>query len=239
VRGRIRETLPTPAFVVAIIALVFAMAGGAVAASKITGKDIARNAVTGKHVKDRSLTPKDFRGSVRGPRGLTGPAGPAGAQGPKGLAGARGPIGPQGPAGGQPGPQGPQGEQGPAGEQGPQGEPGPEGPTGPKGDPGADGQDGADGVSGYEVIGQTVVWPTGFNTEAMTCPEGKVAIGGGIKADEGGPASAEDVQIVGSYPSGLTEGGGLWRAAGWTVTGVNNDAADTGVQTFVVCVAAR
>lgn len=38
--------------------------------------------ITGLDVKNKSLTPLDFLGSVRGPRGPAGSAGPAGPQGP-------------------------------------------------------------------------------------------------------------------------------------------------------------
>ena len=61
---------------------------GAYAAAKITGRQIKDSTITGKDVKNRSLTPTDFRGSVRGSRGLTG------AQGPQGAPGAQGPAGP-------------------------------------------------------------------------------------------------------------------------------------------------
>jgi hypothetical protein len=96
------------------------------------------------------------------------------------------------------------------------------------------------------VIGRTVVWSEGFHAETMTCPEGKVALGGGLKADEGGPGAAEDVRLVGSYPSDLDTTDATrergWRATSWTVTGSNNAEdgdAPTGVQTFVVCAALR
>lgn len=79
---------------------VLALAGGAWGASKINGKSIKTGTITGKQVKDHSLTRKDLRGSVRGPRGKTGkqgPMGPQGVPGPQGAAGARGPQGPAGP----------------------------------------------------------------------------------------------------------------------------------------------
>lgn len=75
---------------------LLALAGGAWGASKINGRQIKAGTITGKQVKNHSLSRKDFRGSVRGPRGRTGPAGATGATGPTG---ARGPVGPQGPAG--------------------------------------------------------------------------------------------------------------------------------------------
>jgi hypothetical protein len=97
---------PSPALIVAMLAL-FASAAGTAAAQKafITGGDIVNSSLTGADIKNRSLTPKDFKGSVRGPRGL---------RGLRGLRGAQGNPGAQGAPGAQ-GPQGPQGLQGPAG----------------------------------------------------------------------------------------------------------------------------
>jgi hypothetical protein len=69
---------PTPTLLIALVALVFAMAGGAVAATQITGSQIVNGSVTGKDVKNRSLSKSDFRGSVRGPRGSRGAQGPPG-----------------------------------------------------------------------------------------------------------------------------------------------------------------
>jgi hypothetical protein len=113
-RGRLR--LPSPALVVAMLALIVASAGMATAATQIrhfpswngvdiidnslTGRDIKNSSLTGKDVKNKSLTPKDFRGSVRGPRGPQGSPGANGtngAQGPKGDKGDQGIQGPPGP----------------------------------------------------------------------------------------------------------------------------------------------
>ncbi len=98
---RTRINAPT---VVAVLALVFAMTGGAYAAKKylITS--------TGQ-IKPSVL------------KQLQGKAGKAGANGTAGAAGAAGPAGPQGPGGPQ-GPQGPKGETGEKGETGPKGEDG-------------------------------------------------------------------------------------------------------------------
>lgn len=87
---------PSPAMVVAVIALVAALGGGAWAATNlprnsvgpnqirngaVTKAKIRNNAVDSSKVRDRSLTARDFRqGSLprgpQGPRGATGPAGP-------------------------------------------------------------------------------------------------------------------------------------------------------------------
>jgi hypothetical protein len=95
---------PSPAMVVAVLALVVALGGTGYAAvvlpansvgakqlkkKAVTGAKIARNAVTSGKVKNGSLRKTDFaKGQL--PAGPTGPAGPAGRTGN---------TGPQGPAG--------------------------------------------------------------------------------------------------------------------------------------------
>lgn len=78
----IRRNL-TPPTALAVIALVFAMSGGAIAA---------------KNATDSAEASKSQRGP-KGPRGKQGPQGLQGPQGPKGDTGERGPVGPQGPKG--------------------------------------------------------------------------------------------------------------------------------------------
>jgi hypothetical protein len=92
--------------VISVIALVFAMFGGAYAATN-TGK---------------ATSSAKAKKGPRGPKGATGPAGPAG------------PAGPQGPAG-PAGAQGPKGDKGDAGEKGEKGPKGDKGEKGAKGDP--------------------------------------------------------------------------------------------------------
>ena|SRR5689334_14979473 len=99
--------------VISVIALVFAMLGGAYAANNSSGGGKATASAKAK---------KGPRGP-KGPKGDTGPAGPAGPAGLAGPAGAKGDTGAQGPEG-KAGPQGPQGIQGK------QGEPGKNGTTG-------------------------------------------------------------------------------------------------------------
>ncbi len=81
--NRIKSLIPSPAMVVAMIALFAALAGTSYAA-------LARNSVGTLQVKDRSLLAKDFKtGQLpRGATGAPGPAGPAGPAGPTGPAGA-------------------------------------------------------------------------------------------------------------------------------------------------------
>ena len=83
--GRGRRT--ARGYILVGVVVCLAMAGTATAARIIESSDVRNNSLTGWDVKDRSLTPRDFRGSVRGPQGLVGPAGPTGATGATGAAG--------------------------------------------------------------------------------------------------------------------------------------------------------
>jgi hypothetical protein len=100
---------PSPALIVASLALLVALGGTSVAAvsvalpkgsvgtrqlqnSSVTNLKIANNAINSAKVKNASLLRGDFA-----PGQL--PAGPTGPQGPAGPAGAAGPAGPAGPAG--------------------------------------------------------------------------------------------------------------------------------------------
>jgi hypothetical protein len=89
--------------IISVIALVFAMTGGAYA---------AKDAVSGK--ANSSAKGKQGPRGKRGPVGPAGPIGPVGAQGATGAQGERGEKGEKGDAGNQ----GIQGEQGVAGEDG-------------------------------------------------------------------------------------------------------------------------
>ncbi len=118
---RIRPRL-TYANVLATLALVFAMSGGALAASKYL-------ITSAKQIKPSVLAQLKGRAGKAGPAGAQGPVGPQGSAGVSGKDGAPGPKGETGPAG----PSGPKGEKGAAGEKGPQGEKGEQGEPGPEG----------------------------------------------------------------------------------------------------------
>jgi hypothetical protein len=97
----IREPFGKAGLIVACLALVFAMAGGAFA---------AKGALTGKEKREvQKIAKKEAKKYAA--QGKTGPAGPAGAKGDNGAKGAQGAKGDTGATG----PQGPQGIQGPAG----------------------------------------------------------------------------------------------------------------------------
>src|SRR2546423_10739963 len=91
-----RNFRPSPALVVASLALLISLGGAGYAASRLPP-----NSVGSAQVIDHSLLSKDFgRGQLpRGPRGSQGPAGQPGSQGPAGQPGSQG-------AAGQPRPQG-------------------------------------------------------------------------------------------------------------------------------------
>jgi hypothetical protein len=88
-KGIIRRLRPSPAMVVACIALVFAMTGAGYAAgmlgpNTVGTKQLKKNAVISSKVKNRSLLAVDFRAGQL-------PAGPPGAPGAPGQQGPAGP----------------------------------------------------------------------------------------------------------------------------------------------------
>jgi hypothetical protein len=89
---------PSPAMVVAMLALFIALAGTSYAAIKLPAnsvgsKQIKANAVVSSKIKDGSLTRKDFAASQlpAGAQGLQGLPGAAGAPGAQGVQGPEGP----------------------------------------------------------------------------------------------------------------------------------------------------
>ena len=96
---------PSPATVIASLALLVALGGTSVAAvsvalprNSVGNAQLKNDAVTSIKVKNGSLLKADFRAGQL-PAGAPGSAGPAGPAGPAGAAGPAGPSGPSGPAG--------------------------------------------------------------------------------------------------------------------------------------------
>lgn len=94
-----RRAMPSPAMVIALIALFVALGGTGYAAS---------GALNDGGSAQATAAARRGRRSHRGPRGFRGGTGATGPAGPQGPAGQQGPAGPQGP-------QGAQGQQGSAG----------------------------------------------------------------------------------------------------------------------------
>jgi hypothetical protein len=96
----IRKRLPSPAMLVACVALVVALGGVSYAASVLPKNSVGtaqlkKNAVRGLKVKNGSLMAADFKAGQlpAGPKGEKGDPGAPGAQGPKGDKGDTGPAG--------------------------------------------------------------------------------------------------------------------------------------------------
>jgi hypothetical protein len=64
-----RRLLPSPAMVVACVALIMSL-GGSAYALVVTGKQIRNNTVTGKDIRNRSLTGREFRANKLGGRSI-------------------------------------------------------------------------------------------------------------------------------------------------------------------------
>lgn len=138
------------------------------------------------------------------------------------------------------------GQQGPQGDKGDTGPAGPTGATGPAGTDGEDGDDGAngaDGVSGYEVRKWDYALVFGGGIATMTCPVGKIALGGGywIKNEA---AMTNGTTVVASFPGVMdwttntpkATGDPLVDSRGWIVQ-VNKPAnVNPGAMTvYVTC----
>jgi Collagen triple helix repeat (20 copies) len=165
-RRNLRSLRPSPALVVACVALGFALGGFAVAA--IPGPDGVITACfktkTGAlrvidEEKRCASGERRIAWNERGPRGPEGEKGPKGERGkdgkpgPKGDDGRPGEPGPKGDRGrrgrrGRPGERGPQGDHGEKGEKGDRGENGDKGDRGRRGRRGEPGADGAQGPKG-------------------------------------------------------------------------------------------
>src|SRR3954454_16589318 len=98
---RLLHHRPSPALLLALIALFVALGGASYAAVTINGKSIKNGTITGKKIKNRTLTTKKL--STSAVKSLRGQTGARGTQGPQGLPGSSGAKGDKGDKG-DPGP---------------------------------------------------------------------------------------------------------------------------------------
>jgi hypothetical protein len=176
--SKVRRHL-NPATGLALLALVFAMTGGAYAVGNhgVSGPPAKASAAVGRAGSNPAAVALVAKSKSKSKSGARGPAGPRGAAGPAGVAGATGPAGPAGPTG----PQGPAGSAGAAGTNG-------ESVTGAvlkKGEKGC-----TEGGSQFTVGGKAI--------NACNGLKGKE----GVEGKEGSPWTAG-----GTLPSGKTETG--------------------------------
>lgn len=95
---------PSPAMLIALVALFVALGGSSYAAvslskNSVANKHLKDDSVTSAEVKKESLAASDLKESAReklrgaqGPQGVAGPQGPAGPQGSQGATGPAGPF---------------------------------------------------------------------------------------------------------------------------------------------------
>ncbi len=162
----------TYANVAVTLALVFAMSGGAYAASKYV---IAST---------KQISPKVLKS-------LTGKAGPSGAQGPAGAVGAAGPAGPAGA----------KGETGASGKEGPAGEKGAPGEKGTPGTDGFNGSNGV-GVTSKTVLTSEAACNKEGGSEFTAVGNSKTLACNGKEGKQGSPWTANGTLPVGSSETG-------------------------------------
>jgi hypothetical protein len=180
---------------------------------------------TGHAVPGNTVPCAEKDGAARLPGSLlAGPAGPPGPEGPSGPPGPDGPAGPQGPAGETPPPAAVKAAAAAATVTGP------EGPAGPQGPPGLD------GISGYQVVSMRVVLdPQSRAQRTVACPEGKVALSGGVAAER--PNRPPELVVIQSAPVLENERGTGWRA---TVENLAEPGLEpTALIVSVICAVAR
>lgn len=243
---------------VLVVAVPAALAGSGDQGRRLTGPFCIdkRTGVVHSVAARHACTSKQVR---RVGFGVAGPAGPAGAPGA---------VGPQGPMG----PRGPQGAQGAQGAAGATGATGAQGAAGPSGEQGAQGPQGAPGLANVEAEGpypgqtdlskfndqngvqegtnssSTFAGDGGASVQQawVTCPAGKVAVGGGFSRFVDVAEADNALNIVSSYPVQIDngqvvynpiagDGAGDYQPNGWMVEGYNNGTVALTVRPWVIC----
>ena len=211
----------------AMLALFIALGGTSYAAVKLPAnsvgsKQLKANAVIGAKVKDRSLTAADFGGTL--PAGATGATGAQGAAGPAGAKGDTGATGATGAKGDQ-GIQGVKGDQGIQGVKGDKGDQGIQGIQGVKGDAGGS-------FTFQRMPDQTSVFDSSSpKTVTVTCPAGKLAVGGRAITDPGG---AGPIGISANHEQDNGTGQSQWKITAYEAGG--NYQLDWSVTAKVNCI---
>lgn len=224
----IRWPQPSPALIVASLALIVLASGTTYAATMISGAQVKNESLTGADVKNSSLTGRDVKDGTVTSRQIKInsllstdfalgqiPSGATGQTGPPGLAG---PIGPDGPAG----------PVGPAGPTGSRGLDGPMGPEGPQGLPGA-----AFGTLSYV---SSPVYSLPANTQGfadVACPSPTHVVGGGV-IGTGGLTN----HVNSSFPA-VGDGTQTLGNTGWGVFMNNASAASVAMQIYAICAEAE
>jgi hypothetical protein len=204
------KRLFSPGLIVAILALVFALGGTAVA-ERASSSKVAPNSISSRHIKDGSIRAKDIN--------------------PKTLAALMQANRPTTPAETVPGAQGPKGDKGDPGEQGPQGEPGKDGVSGYEVHSRYTRNDGSGLGKAIDPYRERVQF-------VVECRGDKVAVGGGVSNGNSKPGN--DLEIRESHPAKLEkQADGTWRARAWAVTVDNPTDKAQHAQVFVVCVDAN
>jgi hypothetical protein len=193
--------------IISLIALFFALTGGAVAAQRFI-------ITSTNQIKPSVLTKLHGQAGPKGDAGPAGPVGPTGQQGAAGTPGAtgaqgskgdKGDTGAQGPKG-DTGPQGPKGDtgaQGPKGDtgaQGPKGDTGPQGPTGDTGAPGPQGPGGAPDAFATTTP-QTAHLPFPVSwvvVSKLDLPQGRFVVNGSTSFDNQGHDNITQCQLFAS-----------------------------------------
>lgn len=199
---------PSPALVIASIALAVSIGGTSYAVTalplaSVGTAELKNGAVTSSKIRDGSLRAEDFAADEL-PVGETGLPGADGAPGPAGA------VGPAGP----PGPAGVRGERGP---------PGPPGPTGPAG------QNGSPGTSVHSATG--TIQPGATQSLVALCDEGEHATGGSV-AVTSGPADGLVLEGEGPQP----DSGGV-PPNSWVASASSEGAKPISWAVRVVCAA--
>ena len=197
---------PSPALVVASIALAVSIGGTSYAVTalplaSVGTAELKDGSVTSGKIKDGSLSAEDFAFDEL-------PVGETGLPGADGAAGPQGPPGPAGPAG----PAGARGAQGPSGPQGPEGPPGQGGAT----------VTSVRSASGTIASGET-------QSLVALCDEGEHATGGSVTVTAGSVAA---FVLQGQGPQPDTDG---VSPNSWAASASNGDKKSISWAVRVIC----